>query len=227
LRLSDDLMAIGYNGPNLVLVEAHARQVARVANGQSLYGPAARRESVMMALNRCAQVYFIGHNVFRSPAPADCGLLLAEDRLLTLLDVQQLRLAGARVILSACESSLSTEHGGDWLGLAGAFLQAGAAQVMGTLWPVNEVATCMLMDRFWAAWVDNNTDPLLALRQAQTEIRALSLHDIRQALAAYELTSQAQTAMEKQLLALQDALPGTAHPLDHPYYWAPFMLIGA
>ena len=97
---------------------------------------------------------------------------------------------------------------------------------MGALWPVSEVASCLLMDRFWQALADDHTDPLFALSQAQTEIRSLTLDDIRQAFAAYQLPSPAREYVQNQLAALQNALPGAAHPLDHPYYWGPFILIG-
>jgi CHAT domain-containing protein len=154
-------------------------------------------------------------------------LLIAENRLLTLLDIQQLQLPGSRVILGACQSSLMAERGGDWLGLTSAFLQAGAAQVMGTLWPVSEVASCLLMDRFWQALAGRPTDPLFALSQAQAEIRSLTPDDIRQSFAAYQLPSPAREYVQDQLAALQNAWPGAAHPLDHPYYWGPFILIGS
>ncbi|MCP4540827.1 MAG: CHAT domain-containing protein [Chloroflexi bacterium] len=225
LQTKGEFLAIGYNGSNLMLTETHAQQIAQQNNGQSLCGPAAKREPVMHGMNDCAQIYFAGHNVFRTPAPVDCGLLMAPNRLLTLLDIQRLRLSGNRVVLGACQSSLAVERGGDWLGLTNALLQAGAAQVMGTLWPVSEVAMCLLMDRFWEALTDNN-DPLPALRHAQAEIRSLTLDDIRQAFTVYELPPQAQDYVENQLTAIQNALPGAPHPLDHPYYWAPFIIVG-
>ncbi len=135
-------------------------------------------------------------------------------------------MTGSRVVLGACQSSLAVERGGDWLGLTNALLQAGAAQVMGTLWPVSEVAMCLLMDRFWTALTDNGNDPLPALRHAQAEIRSLTQDDIRQAFTAYELPTQAQDYLKNQLEAIQNALPDAIHPLDHPYYWAPFIIVG-
>ncbi len=224
LRVTDELLALGHNGPDLMLIEAHAGRLGERANCQALCGSAARREAVMQKMNRYSQIYFAGHNIFRTPAPADCGLLLAENRLLTLLDIQQLRLNGSRVILGACQSSLVAEHGGDWLGLTSAFLQAGAAQIMGTLWRVSEVTTCILMDCFWTALLKDASDPALALQRAQAKIRSLTLDDMRQLLSGYEL--QAQDYIEEQLLALQNARPDETYPLDHPYYWAPFILIG-
>ena len=38
--------------------------------------------------------------------------------------------------------------GDDWVGLVQGFLYAGASDVMATLWPVSDVATARLMERF-------------------------------------------------------------------------------
>lgn len=218
-------VVVGYNGAGLVLVEAHTRRVAEQIGGLLLCGPAAARRSVRQSLNGAAVVYLAGHNVFRLPAPSDSGFLLAQDELLTLADIQRAPLRGSRVVLGGCESSRTAEHGGDWLGLSSACLQAGAAQVLGTLWPVNEVATCLLMDRFWARLARGH-DPWQALGQAQEEIRTLTLADIRQSLQGYELPAPAWDEVEKRLAALEAALRHNEHPLDHPYYWAPFVWLG-
>ena len=39
--------------------------------------------------------------------------------------------------------------GDDWVGLVNAFLFAGAANVLGTLWPVQDASTARLMSRFY------------------------------------------------------------------------------
>src|SRR5262249_23608422 len=54
------------------------------------------------------------------------------------------------VTLSACESGLGREGGGDGLlGFAQAFLLAGSRAVCLTLWQVDDTATALLMDRFY------------------------------------------------------------------------------
>jgi CHAT domain-containing protein len=54
------------------------------------------------------------------------------------------------VTLSACESGLGPEGGGDGLlGFAQAFLLAGSWAVCLTLWEVDDTATVLLMDRFY------------------------------------------------------------------------------
>lgn len=54
------------------------------------------------------------------------------------------------VTLSACESALGRQGGGDGLlGFAQAFLLAGSRSVCLTLWQVDDTATVLLMDRFY------------------------------------------------------------------------------
>jgi CHAT domain-containing protein len=59
------------------------------------------------------------------------------------------------VVLSACQTGLGAgavadvPPGDDWVGLVQGFLYAGASNVMATLWPVADVATARLMERFY------------------------------------------------------------------------------
>jgi CHAT domain-containing protein len=59
------------------------------------------------------------------------------------------------VVLSGCETAVGAgavaevPPGDDWLGLVQAFLFAGASNVMGTLWQVEDVGTSRLMQRFY------------------------------------------------------------------------------
>jgi CHAT domain-containing protein len=61
--------------------------------------------------------------------------------------------------------------GDDWVGLARAFLHAGAERVIATLWPVDDWATAALMDRFYIE-LASGTDVRLALARAQRALRA-------------------------------------------------------
>jgi CHAT domain-containing protein len=115
------------------------------------------------------------------------GLALA-DGWLTTLDIFNWRLQASLVTLSACQTGRSVVAGGDeLLGLMRAFLAAGAASLVASLWAVEDRSTALLMENFYrqlAAGAGKGA----ALRAAQ-----LSLLD-----GAYV----------------------------HPYYWAPFFLVG-
>lgn len=228
LRRDGALLTIGNNQPNLHLVEPHIRRIAALGGGKALGGSAAEHRAVVQALDGAAQVYFAGHNTFHPHAPLDSGLHLGNQgstRLLTLSDIRRLHLTGSQIILSACQSSLVAERGGDWIGLISALLQARAAQIVGSLWNVSEVATCALMDAFWAT-LGSGQDPQAALQQAQEHLRVLTPEAIRQSFSTYDLTPPARSYLDSQISALVGALDDPTHPLDHPYYWGPFIVLG-
>jgi CHAT domain-containing protein len=56
--------------------------------------------------------------------------------------------------------------GDDWVGLTRAFLYAGAARVVATLWPVEDWPSASLMERFYREYVAEG-DAVRALASAQ------------------------------------------------------------
>jgi CHAT domain-containing protein/predicted negative regulator of RcsB-dependent stress response len=86
--------------------------------------------------------------------------------------IAQLSLDGLRlVVLSACETGVGEYTEGEGVqGLQRAFHLAGCANVVATLWRVDEEATRVLIDEFYRQlWVEKHA-PLEALRLAQLEI---------------------------------------------------------
>lgn len=71
--------------------------------------------------------------------------------------------------LSACETAAGDQAAA--LGLAGVALRAGARSALATLWPVNDEATALLIDRFYAELTRSGQSRAGALRAAQLEIR--------------------------------------------------------
>ena len=77
------------------------------------------------------------------------------DRSLELHEILKLPLKARLVVLSACESGLSTGAGGsipaghDLVSLPRAFLTAGAARVVASLWQVEDESTSLLMQEFY------------------------------------------------------------------------------
>lgn len=77
------------------------------------------------------------------------------DGKLEVHEVYGLSLKARLVVLSACETALAggassdVPAGDDWVGLMQAFIQAGAANVMGTLWRVDDRATARFMTAFY------------------------------------------------------------------------------
>ena len=88
------------------------------------------------------------------------------------LDLSQTEL----VVLSACESGLGEVQNSEGvMGLPKAFLQAGAREVMMSLWSVSNQKTAMLMKKFYTN-VQNNQDYNTALRNAKIKMINNNMH---------------------------------------------------
>ena len=109
-------------------------------------------------------------------------------------------LAGLDLItLLACATEFGDRSDGkEFEGLGALFQKMGARAVIGTLWPVQDEGSAQFMRAFYAARGES-----------------------RQASKAQALR-QAQLALLSRKVAARD--PGV--DLSHPYYWAPFILMG-
>ncbi len=94
------------------------------------------------------------------------------DGLLRVHEIYELRLAADLVVLSACRTALGRELRGEGLlGLTQAFLYAGAASVLVSLWDVDDRATAKLMELFYRQLLETGASPPAALRAAQLALR--------------------------------------------------------
>jgi CHAT domain-containing protein/tetratricopeptide (TPR) repeat protein len=93
------------------------------------------------------------------------------DGQLRAYEISDLTLRADLVVLSACRTALGEAVGGEGLvGLTQAFLHAGAARLVVSLWDVNDRATVELMQRFYSALLREKLPPSQALRQAQISL---------------------------------------------------------
>ena len=110
------------------------------------------------------------HGLFRADNPMFSALKL-HDGWLMAANVIDMKLGGAIVTLSACESGRSQANGGDELsGLTQAFLGAGVGLLVVSLWLAHDAATKELMTD-WYERMRNGMDRVSALRQAQLALR--------------------------------------------------------
>jgi CHAT domain-containing protein len=111
----------------------------------------------------------------REPDFAQISLAAAvdDDGLLHAYEVRELSIAGALVVLSACETAVGRVAGGEGLlSLNRAFLQAGASGVVGTLWPIGS-RTNELIGVFYRNLAAGLT-PSESLRKAKLAVRSRS-----------------------------------------------------
>ena len=99
------------------------------------------------------------------PATESDGVLLADE-------VVSLRLEGTWLVtVSACDSAIGEVRPGEGvLGIRRGFLQAGAQNLLMTLWPVSDRPTAELMQRFYVELDRGRVPPVEALARAQREI---------------------------------------------------------
>jgi CHAT domain-containing protein len=115
-------------------------------------------------------VHFVAHGVATRKRPLDSAVILARDangHKLFARDIVLQRLSARLVTISSCHGAGTRTFSGEGLvGLAWAFLGAGAEQVIAALWEVNDSATPELMDRMYAG-IRAGRDPAVALRDAK------------------------------------------------------------
>jgi tetratricopeptide (TPR) repeat protein len=148
-----------------------ARSVARLfPDARTFVGEAATLATLQALAPQADVVHFACHAQFRADNPMFSALHL-HDGALTVEAAQALRLGQSTVVLSACETALAHQGTGDeMVGLVRAFLIAGAARVVASLWPVDDRVTARFMTHFYAA-LSRDEAPAVALREAQIAIR--------------------------------------------------------
>jgi CHAT domain-containing protein len=115
------------------------------------------------------------HGEFRPDSPLFSALHLQRGTL-TALEAERLPLAARLVVLSACETALSESARDDEaLGLVRAFLIAGAREVLGGLWAIDDAATARWMAAFHAR-LAGGVVPSQALAAQQREGIAQGAH---------------------------------------------------
>jgi tetratricopeptide (TPR) repeat protein len=120
---------------------------------------------------RADVIHLACHARFRHDNPSFSALHL-HDAALTAELAETLPLSTApTVVLSGCETGLAGPSIGDEMtGLVRAFLVAGAARVLASLWPVQDEITALFMRHFYGALAGGQA-AAAALRQAQSAVR--------------------------------------------------------
>ena len=173
-----------------------AQTVADLLGDQAYLEEAATQARLREAAPGCRLIHLATHGAFRADNPLFSGLALA-DGWLSTLDIFDLRLSASLVTLSACQTGRNVVGGGDeLLGLMRAFLYAGAASVLLSQWAVQDHAAAQLMTGFYAK-----------LTQGWTKGAALQ-------------------HAQRTLIGRQDERGHLAGAYAHPYFWAPFFLVG-
>jgi CHAT domain-containing protein len=158
------------------------------------------------------------------PGEAGTGLLTAEA--VAGLDL----LATELVVLSACETGLGEVVflGEGIFGLRRAFQVAGARTVVMSLWKVDDLATLILMERFYANVLKQQMPRDEALREAQLFTRQATVGQLRQRWLLPRLIPilAADDPLIRADLERLAAFPDAYRPFELPYFWGAFISQG-
>ncbi|HSY49757.1 MAG TPA: CHAT domain-containing tetratricopeptide repeat protein [Thermoanaerobaculia bacterium] len=118
-------------------------------------------------------IHFVAHGFATRERPLDSAVVLARDGdsyKLYARDIIKHPLSARLVTISSCHGAGTRAYTGEGLvGLAWAFLHAGARQVIAALWDVNDNATPKMMDDLYAG-IGAGHDPPTALRDAKLKL---------------------------------------------------------
>lgn len=207
------------------------------------YEHLATRDALWELLPQATIVHFACHGSFNAKMPLDSALLLAQETTLTLRDIlnaQSQHLGHLRLaFLSACQTALTDFQRipDESVGLLSGFLQAGVPSVVGTLWPVNDVSSALLVTRFYELYLLGDRlaqlppqPPARALRIAQNWLRNLTNNHLLNYLKEIdEIQNLPARFIVDQLPLVRKAIRegrGDDQPFVEPYHWAGFVCYG-
>ena len=175
------------------------------------------RDTVLQ-MNDYSVVHLATHAAFVEGQPEESFIMFGDGTRATLRDIANWRLPNVDLmVLSACETGLGDRlgDGKEILGFGYQMQRTGAKAAIASLWSVDDGGTQALMDAFYAALENGNTTKAEGLRQAQI------------ALITGNYTALGQQRGLEVQQRISSSLPPTVNSqLSHPYYWAPFILIG-
>jgi CHAT domain-containing protein/tetratricopeptide (TPR) repeat protein len=162
----------------------------------------------------CPVIHIASHFTFHAGREASSCLLLGDGETLTLGDLARLRMGGVEmIVLSACDTALGGGHrhsGREIEGLGAVVLHQGARNAIATLWRAGDFTAAAVLRGFYHHWYRDGLEPPQALRRAQLALRNRELRG-------------GDPGASRALIDPEDR-PGAGW--DHPWFWAPYLLMG-
>jgi CHAT domain-containing protein/Tfp pilus assembly protein PilF len=185
----------------------------------SLISQSFSRAETLKQLGSFNVIHLATHGQFVVGRAEESFIALGNGDYIPLPEIKDLTLNNVDLlVLSACETGIGDKlgNGEEILGLGYQFQRAGARAAIASLWEVDDGGTQALMDAFYAALKSGMTKAE-ALQQAQIAlITAKAGKESGGNRAKLILSPTVRQGLSKQV----------NENLSHPYYWAPFILIG-
>jgi CHAT domain-containing protein/tetratricopeptide (TPR) repeat protein len=174
---SQDYPELAEAGREMKLVEGHFK-----AGAQSVWAREQATPSAYLTAKpeEFGYIHFVTHGTASSVAPLDSAIILSTEATsdpggearfkLYAREIVRHPIDARLVTVSACYGSGARPYAGEGLiGLAWAFLRAGAHHVIGALWEVSDESSPRLMDSMYTA-LGQGMEPAAALRAAKLEL---------------------------------------------------------
>jgi CHAT domain-containing protein len=155
-------------------IDLEVAAVAAALPGATQMRSAVTKAAVLRAMRQADVVHFACHGRADPLEPLDTYLMLDGDDRLRVADLLDEPYRTRRLaVLSACETGIAGVNAStEVVGFPTLFLRLGFAGVVGSLWPVRDDATALLVTRFYQEL--NNRPPAQALATAQRWLRSIS-----------------------------------------------------
>jgi len=150
-------------------------------------------------------IHVSAHSIINEKIPLSPGIVFSKginnDAILNTFEIYNLDLNTDLITLSACETALgqgiSNVEGEGVNGIARAFLYAGAHSLVVSLWQVSDESSSFFMKDFYSYLKNEDLGKAEALRQAK-----LNLMKMKRKIGSLTIS------------------------YSHPFFWAPFIVIG-
>ena len=210
--------------PGSELEAALVRKLLPDADTLMLKGERATKQNLLEALATGTHVHLACHagaGLYDPLFSASLSLAGGED--LSFLEIVGLSISARIVVASACETGVAQSYHeiDECFSLASAFIAAGVAGVVSTLWAVDDFATALVMYKFYEGMLNHGLSPATALRKAQLWLRDSTEAEIDALTSSH--------AALRALRGRQRPLPSSSGPTPYSaqFLWAAFTFNGA
>ena len=218
---------------NLSFAEIEAKEIKSLYPQSAIYLEKEATEERAKALVGSSDIiHFASHAELNEDDPLASAIRLAksdkEDGRLEVREIFGMDLKASLVVLSACETGLGKLSSGDELvGLTRAFIYAGTPSVVASLWNVEDSSTAQLMASFYKNL--KTMSKAEALRQAQLNLIHGNVNSellARRGIGGIGKLGESPNAISSAPSAERSAPGSVSVSTSHPYFWAPFILVG-
>jgi CHAT domain-containing protein len=176
-------------------------------------------------------LHFTGHGYYDFDQLMNSALALSQTDRLTLTQIIKLNLSSYDLAcLCACETAITGNQSitAEYIGIVSAFLYAGVAKVVSTLWTVESVASAVLMVEFHHHRLTGKPENQ-ALSEAKHWLSTAPVAELsrwyQQQMDALPDDHSLRPWIYDRLDELATMEPDSI-PYENPYFWAAFTLTG-